>query len=379
MLPIGTDVRLRARPIGNWLIIGLNVLTFLLELQRGSSWMDVYLPPLDAAVPSLREYITYQFRHGGVTHLLGNMLFLWVFGNAVCDRLGSLNYVIFYLAGGIFAGIFYALTSQTRMVGASGAIAAITTAFLVLYPRVQITVLLWFVVVMTLQIPAMLLIVFKIILWDNVLAMYLDQGVTSNVAFSAHIGGYLFGFFVTFFMLAIHALPRNSFDLLAVWERVRRRSQPGYFTAGRLARPLPVPQNLEDEPHDEVVSLRGQILDRIAERDFPEAIALFERMRRRAPDQATLPKGAMIELANYLAQNQNPAAAAEMYETLLALYPNAEDAATVRLFLGMLYRRYLHAPSRALFHLERAVRELTSAEHRALAEQELSSLAESRA
>lgn len=379
MLPIGTDVRLRSRPIGNWLIISLNILLFAIETQRGSSWMDVFLPALDAAVPSLREYVTYQFRHGGVLHLLGNMLFLWVFGNAVCDRLGSLNYVVFYLAGGVFAGVLYALSSQTRMVGASGAIAAITTAFLVLYPRVQITVLMWFVVVMTLQIPAMLLIVGKIILWDNVLAMYLDQGVTSNVAFSAHIGGYLFGFVVTLLMLTIRALPRNSFDLLAVLERLRRRGQPGYFAPGRLARPVVAARPIQIEPTDEVSDMKSQIVDRLAERDLDEAIALYERLRDAAPDQAVLPRAAQLEVANQLAQRQRPVEAAQAYEDFLAAYPTAEDAAIVRLFLGMICRRYLHAPARALVHLQRAAIELASPAHRALAEQELASLADSQA
>ena len=250
LIPIGTDIRLRKRPLGNWLLVGLNVFIFLLANTFHSAFVEHLLPPLRADVPCLYEYLSYQFRHGDVWHLLGNMLFLWVFGNAVCDRMGSLNYVVFYLAGGVFAGYIFALTNANSLVGASGAIAAVTTAFLVLFPRVRITILLWLLIITTIQLPSMFFIVFKIILWDNVIAPSFDHGVIANVAYSAHLGGYAFGFLVALAMLAFRGLPRTQFDLLAVWSRWRRRSGltgDASFRGPRVARPIVV-EEMESRP-----------------------------------------------------------------------------------------------------------------------------------
>src|SRR5262245_15796191 len=191
LIPIGTDVRNRRVPVANIALVAINVLIFLftdyLGGELGQDWKDRYT--LDGARPLLYEYLTYQFLHGDFWHLTGNMLFLWIFGNAVCERMGNVPYLIFYLAGGVFAGVAYAQFADNPILGASGAIAAVTTAFLVLYPRVQITMLFWMFVVFTFQIPAVVLIVFKIILWDNILAPSIarDQGHFSNVAHSAHL------------------------------------------------------------------------------------------------------------------------------------------------------------------------------------------------
>lgn len=384
IIPIGTDVRLRSQPLGNYILIGLNVAVFLLEGIRGeaqtANWIDGILPPLDAAVPTLREYLTYQFRHGGVMHLLGNMLFLWIFGNAVCDRLGSLSYTMLYLAGGVFAGLVFASTAQARLVGASGAIAAVTTAFLVLYPRVHITVLLWAFVVMTLQIPAMFLIVFKIILWDNIIAPGLDRGMTSNVAFSAHLGGYLFGFAVTWVLLALRALPRNQFDMLALWSRYQRRAgltpAPPPLPGTRRARPITQVQERSDDPlpSGPQDAMRNAVLDRLSESDFEEAAQLYEQLLETAPDGAVLPRSAHLDLANYLAQNGRHKQAAAAYDTFLRAYPNAAEYGTVQLYLGLLWRRYLNDNQQARTHLELALRGLRDPQHRALAESELDAL-----
>src|SRR5262249_37498599 len=224
IVPIGTDVRLRRRPVGNIALIVINVLVFVATDGFHSGLVQALLPPLNAGAPSLHEYLTYQFRHGSPTHLIGNMLFLWVFGNPVCDRLGSLAYVVFYLVSVVVAAFVDVNNSGAALIGASGSIAAITTAFLVLYPRVHIALIFFPLVFWVFQIPAMLLIVLKIILWDNVIAPYmLHRGVEEMVAFSAHLGGYAFGFVVSLTLLASRALPRNQFDLLALWNRWARR------------------------------------------------------------------------------------------------------------------------------------------------------------
>lgn len=407
MIPIGTDVRLRARPVGNYVLIGLNVAVMLASGVIPPQVLDAALPPLRASVPALVEYLTYQFRHGDLWHLAGNMLFLWIFGNAVCDRMGSLSYVLFYLAGGVFAGVAYAQLNQNPMVGASGSIAAVTTAFLVLYPRVHITILIWFFIITTVQLPAMILIVFKIILWDNIIAPGLDQGAVSNVAYSAHLGGYAFGFSIAMLMLGVRAMPRNQFDLLALWNRWLRRTgvdlppsrhgyDPGEVTFGvPRARRVDASETdshpLDDPPLAPHEQLREDILDRLSERDYEEAAHLYAQLAalRPPPDEPEhggpgeggpstaggrielLPRDALLELANYLAQTQRHAAALEAYESFLRAYPTAHDAAAVRLLCGLIARRYLGDRERAVSHLQIALDALSNQNQRELADQEL--------
>lgn len=383
MIPVGTDVRLRRRPVGNWILIALNVLAFFLTSGPEESPINRALPPLSGALPSLHEYITYQFRHGDSGHLFGNMIFLWIFGNAVCDRMGSLAYCVFYLAGGVVAGVIYAQFNTSALVGASGAIAGVTTAFLALYPRVHVMLLAWPLILTPFQLPAMIVIVFKIILWDNIIAPKLGGGIYSPVAYSAHLGGYAYGLTVALTLLATRALPRNQFDLLALWNRWRRRTglttdvvlpdlaggpfpkQVSVRESG--SRPIEIPKL---SPADQ---LREDIVDRLSQRDVDEALALHERLMRMDADQV-LPRQHQLEIANYLARQQRYVEAAKAYEGYLSAYPSAADSGQVRLFAGMIYGRYLSDTLRAAQHLRAALPLLTTDSQRQLAEAELARL-----
>ncbi len=381
LIPIGSDLRPRHAPVANWLLIGLNVLVFLFtDYLGGSAGAHVKaFYSLDAARPSLHQYLTYQFLHGDVLHLAGNMLFLWIFGNAVCDRMGTLGYVLFYLAGGVCAGLAYTLGADNPILGASGAIAAVTTAFLALFPRVRITMLVWMFFIFTFQVPAMVLIVFKIILWDNIIAPAMDHSVaSSNVAFSAHLGGYLFGFTVAMMLLATRALPRNQFDIMGLWNRWRRRTG---FTGPSLiggrtpaARPILVEEvgsrPLEAVPLTPLEKLREDIGALLQARDMAAAAAAYLRLLELDESQV-LARPQQLDIANHLAQTRRYREAAAAYEAFLTAYPGAADAAQVQLFLGLVYRRHLHQPEQAVRHLRRARAVLQLEAERALAEEEL--------
>lgn len=374
MIPIGADVHLRRKPIGNWILIGLNVLVYMLVNGFESRGVARLLPPLDGTLPSVAEFITYQFRHGDLMHLCGNMLFLWIFGSAVCDRMGSLNYILFYLAGGVIAGLTFSHYEGNKLVGASGSIAAVTTAFLVLFPRVHITMLVWFFIMTTIQLPAMLLITFKIILWDNILAPRLSEGAYSNVAYSAHLGGYVFGFVIALTLLLTRAVPRNQFDLLALWKRWGRRTGIPEIAPRGGMRPAPV-EEVASRPLEELKltpaeQLREDILSRLAEHDFNEAARLYEELVRLDP-QATLPRSQQLEMANHFARIGQHRMAAEAYEAFLAAYPTSPDAVQVRLLAGLICKRYLHEYERAIEHLRSAEQDLTREPQRELARTEL--------
>lgn len=374
LIPLETDVKPRRPPVANWLLVAGNVLIFFIT-SASPVWAVVERHfTLNAAVPALSQYITYQFLHGDLAHLAGNMIFLWVFGNAVCDRMGSLGYLMFYLAGGVFAGMVFTHYNHNPLLGASGSIAAVTTAFLVLFPRTQITMVLWAIIVTTFQLPAMVLIVIKIILWDNIVAPWFDRGLLSNVAYSAHLGGYAFGFVVSLFLLAVGALPRNQFDLLAIGRRWQRRAGWGFDPGGRAqtrARAVRVEQmasrplgQLELSPLER---LREDVLDRLAEHDLVEAARLYLRLLESDPRQV-LPRNQQLELANHLAQCGRQAEAARAYELFLGAYPGAPDRPQVHLLLGLIYLRYLGDPLRAEAHLRAALDGLTLESQRALAE-----------
>jgi membrane associated rhomboid family serine protease len=377
LIPIGTDVRPRSLPVGNWLLIGLNVLIYLATSLIPEPERERLLAglTLNAYLPQLGEYVTYQFLHGDFAHLGGNMLFLWIFGNPVCDRMGSLSYLLFYLAGGVFAGTVFAIWNDNPMLGASGAIAAVTTAFLVLYPRVHITMLLWLFIVTTIQVPAMVLIVIKVILWDNIIAPRLPSpdGMRDSVAYSAHLGGYFFGLVVPLVLLSVHALPRNQFDLLALWSRWRRRSglTIDMGSPPRMARPVRA-EELSSRPIEALTPspterVREDVLLRMSERDLPEAARLWRLLVDADPRQV-LPRSQQLILANHLAETRRHTEAARAYEAFLAAYPSAPDVPQVRLMLGLLYTRYLDDPRRAASHLTIAADALTLEPQRALAQ-----------
>ena len=135
MIPIRTDSRLRTTPWMNYGIIAANVLVFLLQHVFTRLTPMLELRPQH---PTVLGFFTYSLLHANTAHIVGNMLFLYIFGNNVNDKMGHLAYLAFYVAGGIVAGIFYVLGGdQAPIIGASGAVAAVTGAYIVLFPRAQ--------------------------------------------------------------------------------------------------------------------------------------------------------------------------------------------------------------------------------------------------
>ena len=142
--------------------------------------------------------VTSQFLHGGWLHLLGNLLYLWIFGNNIEDRFGRLAFLLFYLAGGAVAGVAQVVidpTSTVPMIGASGAIAAALGAYLVLFPRARITSLVFLgFFYQLIDVPAVIVLAFWFVL--QLLDAIASLGIMATgggVAFFAHIGGFVFG------------------------------------------------------------------------------------------------------------------------------------------------------------------------------------------
>ncbi|MER9335257.1 rhomboid family intramembrane serine protease [Mesorhizobium sp. M0293] len=148
------------------------------------------LDPRFIVIPESLSYLTYSFLHADIFHLGGNMLFLWVFGDNVEDALGHIRYLIFYLlcaiAGAAFQGLI-AWDSQVPLIGASGAIAGVVVAYLILYPRVKVWVLAFARI--PLRIPAFI----PLFLWVLFLVVMFAAGGEDQISWACHIGGIIAG------------------------------------------------------------------------------------------------------------------------------------------------------------------------------------------
>jgi membrane associated rhomboid family serine protease len=200
MIPLGDASRRPFNfPIMTALLISANALVFILELLGGDAFINRWsmVPANIMAGQGYVTILTAMFMHAGWLHILGNMLFFWVFGPEIEDVMGPLRYLIFYLLGGLVATAAQILVDPTSTVpnlGASGAIAGVMGAFLITYPRDRIRTILflgWFVQVAF--IPAILLVGFWFLtqLFSEVGA--LAQVQSGGVAYMAHIGGFIFG------------------------------------------------------------------------------------------------------------------------------------------------------------------------------------------
>ena len=204
MLPIGDDNSTRRIvPIVTYVLIVVNVLVFLLELSSGDAFILkwAFIPSEFLANPAaeLPTIFTSMFMHGGWLHLLSNMLYLWIFGDNVEDRFGHVKFIIFYLACGVaamFAQLAFSTTSSVPNLGASGAIAGVLGAYLVMFPRQRVSVMMGRGVI---PMSALLVIGFWFVL--QVISGVGSLGAASDtggVAYMAHIGGFIAGLALAF-------------------------------------------------------------------------------------------------------------------------------------------------------------------------------------
>ena len=205
MIPIRDQIPTRRVPVVNYLLIAANVVVFVLQWLAGPNqdalvYQFALIPANFTAnlnAGNITDIFTSMFMHAGLMHLGGNMLYLWIFGDNVEDSMGAGKYLMFYLVGGLVASlthIFFNPGSQIPTVGASGAIAAVLGAYLVLYPQSKVLTIipLGFFIRMT-AIPAIFVLGFWFVLqlFNGVLSLGAQD--VGGVAFWAHIGGFVSG------------------------------------------------------------------------------------------------------------------------------------------------------------------------------------------
>lgn len=207
--PIRDDVPTVRTPYVTVSIIVLNTLIFLYAFFQGSEGFQLftikygYIPveltrsielTPDLYAPRYLTAFTSMFMHGGWLHLIGNMLFLWIYGNNIEDFFGPVKFILFYLVSGLAAIALYTLfspTSNTPLIGASGAIAGVMGAYMVLHPRARITALFFFFFIQFVELPASVVLGFWFVY--QLLMSFLGASEGGGVAWLAHVGGFAFG------------------------------------------------------------------------------------------------------------------------------------------------------------------------------------------
>ncbi|MBN1828504.1 MAG: rhomboid family intramembrane serine protease [Deltaproteobacteria bacterium] len=238
MIPLRDTTPSRTFPIVNFTIIAVNVIFFIIELlQQGdlNRFFFLYgLVPARYSVPEISQYFSlwsqivplfsFMFLHGGFWHLLGNMWFLYIFGDNVEDRLGPVRYLVFYLLCGWVSGVsqlLFNIESQIPTIGASGAIAGVMGAYMVLYPRSRVLTLIpIFFIPYFLEVPAAFFLGVWLLI-QVISALVTDPGAP-GIAWWAHIGGFLAGIL---FLKVFSAVPEIGVSR-KIQETTARKSSP---------------------------------------------------------------------------------------------------------------------------------------------------------
>ena len=223
MIPFRDNIPSRTTPIITICLILINIVVFIYELSLGdslepfiyqfgvvpaavASWPHSDLSFLAVAIP----FLSSMFLHGGWLHVIGNMWYLWIFGDNVEDRLGHFAFLVFYLLCGLGAGIVHTvlnISSTVPSVGASGAIAGVLGAYVVSYPFARVLTLVpLFVFIQVIEIPALIVLGFWFVVqfFNGTASLAASVGESGGVAWWAHIGGFVIG------ILLIGLFPRKD-------------------------------------------------------------------------------------------------------------------------------------------------------------------------
>jgi membrane associated rhomboid family serine protease len=382
LLPLKTDRPLRQTPVMNFTLIGVTIVMFGLQQSVPAVEAALLLRPYE---PTPLNVLGSVFLHAGWLHLLGNMLFLYIFGNNINDHLGHAGYLGFYLGGGAAAGLLHVVVESAPALGASGAVAAVSGAYLVMFPKSRILLLFLFFVITTFSVPAALFVGFYLLL-DLIQAF--DSSVlggASTVAHFAHIGGTLYGVLICMLLMRLGLVERHRLDGLAVLTRWRQRrsNRADLEQLGQVHSSMTdiVPKAKAADPRsDRIADLRYAIN---AAMDAGHSDAAADRYLELAAldDRQVLEASRQMTIAETLYRQAKHLEAAGAFRQYLIHHADKDPGASgqARLLLGLLMARYLDEPEEAARELSAAAGELRAVgrdEDAGFAESELSRLSQ---
>jgi membrane associated rhomboid family serine protease len=375
-LPIGDEPNVRHRPPwANYALILANVVVFLGALaagREGGRGYDAlveryaYVP----AAPTFETLFTSMFMHGGFGHLLGNMLYLWIFGDNVETKLGSVGYLAAYFASGVVATALFGVVnpnSAVPLVGASGAISGVQGIYFLLFPRNRVRLLIWFYYVTVVHVKARWIIAFWFVLNDVVPVVLGRSVLGDNVAHAAHLGGFASGLAVAF---AVLPSVRNWFPEEPEGRYGRRepstlRSSPawGKGIVGRASTTKPT----GDGAADEIVAAWR------AGRRGDAADAFASALRHGRPVE--LPEPEHVRLAVHLYDGARFEDARLAFASFLERHPTSPNAPAASFGLGMILSRRDGDFDAAVPLLEEAARRHPDPHVREVADREVARIA----
>lgn len=372
LIPLSTDRPSRRPAVITPVLIAINIIAFLVvsALER---FNPEQFGGLTIGLALSREnfhpwsVLTSVFTHGGVLHIAFNMVFLWVFGPPVEDRLGRVWFLIFYLLGGAAAGGMHIMLEKSPVIGASGAIAAVSGAFLIMFPLTQIRCL-WLFGGSQSWVSAWWFIGFAIIM-DFVLKNFSGH---TGIAHLAHIGGYLFGAAISFAALALNILPRENYDVFAMVRQAHRRR---VIQQAVTERQRDMSQRLDPaaaSPEEQAVTQARAEVTRLAGiKDWVGATRAYAAMLASFPhlpiSHTTMGRVVQLELANRLLAAENHTAAAAAYERFATQNKNDPETPRVLVMLALVSIRHLRDAPRARSALDLIGERLTNEDERSLA------------
>ncbi len=402
-LPIGTDLRLRRPTVVNHALIAVNLAVFM-----GMFATTVQDPEhFDAIVNKWGlvwnpaqwwRFATYSVVHDGLLHVAGNMLMLWVFGPPVEDRMGRVGYLALYLVGMVGSAAAHVATSPAPAVGASGAVAAVCGAFLVLFPQIHIRIFFFFTLSMY-NIPALWFIGFCIA--KDFFMAGLVGG--DNVARAAHLGGYGVGIATAFMLQITKLVPREPFDLLSLFKQAKRRSEiraalaeaevertrrfglSGQSKMGRFEKPRKGAAKIDAARSDALALARAKVTDLISREQLPEAAAAYQELLEMhttehvatdgpLPGTAVMSRRPQMLLANWFFEQSRHAEAMSAFERYVTAYPLDSETPHVKLLMALIAARYLGHAEKARTLINDALPKLRDEEQKGLAKQILEEL-----
>lgn len=394
LIPLGTDRATRRKPLVTPALVAINVGVFALILliaRFGGADLEAMIDfgAFDTRRPGrVWTLITSMFLHDptGISHLLFNMVFLWAFGCAVEDRLGRIGFLCFYLVGGVAAALGQWLLAAIQgdpssMIGASGAVCAVTGGFAALFPRARIKIFSLFIILGVFWIPALFLVgLFFALDFIGQLTNFLNFG-TSNTAFAAHLGGSVFGFTTAVILLATGLLKRDDFDIFFLFKQSRRRAAMRSAMKGTAAGPwesasadtgkrLEKARQRPPEPPREpeiIRTARADILRLTREHQPSEAAKRYASVLEEHPDFC-MPADQQLDVASALFAEERFPQAAQAYENYLKRHRHDRRVTETALLLLVLYVRKMPAPEKARDLLERFGERFENDDHHDLVE-----------
>jgi len=402
IIPLGTERPSTRLPIVTLALIGLNVAAFIAfvgfarsqatDIEDGAQGVVARFAYESGKAGEWWRLITCTFLHSPTDwlHIAGNMLFLWVFGPSVEGRLGRIGFSVLYLLGAVGASFAHGMVSSAPVIGASGAVAAVSGAFIILYPRVPFRILLFFFMVGVYTIPAY---------WFILAAIardFLGMAGASGVSHAAHLGGYAVGMVGMTLLLATGVLKREpQYDLISIFkhkqrlrefraanelnsEREKKVKASGTKTSAKSsAKAGPEPSSADS---DAIAKARAAVSSELSRHDLPAAIGAYKALLSAFPAGGTaiiLSRQNQLAIANALFEAGEHATALPAYRHFLVLYAKDKQAAHVRLIIGLIRTRYVPEAVEAQREIEAAMPDLHDPEDAALARQLLSELGQS--